>query len=270
MKDSKVMAKKAVEKRKPRKKPVTVGKKPVSVDNNPATAGKMSAKTKRRTVKTKPATKEVAVIQDKKTHKLTPAAIQTIIDLTVAGYSIEAIIDYIKETFGITVAEGVVFYHRRKNSGKLLIEVEEEIAAARAMCPDSMFLSGRMRTIDALTKKEMKRRRPSLMGMASILGAANQAVHQAEMLRLRYKEFDKRYPKGKADDFERISRELERRSHFAKNVTDNIAEMERIAGGDFATEPEASGVIRAEVVQEPEPKQLPAPQEEPDENTLTR
>lgn len=76
------------------------------------------------------------------------------------------------------------------------------------------------------------------MGMASIIGAANQAVHLAEMLRLRYREFEKKYPSGRADDFEKFARELERRSHFARDVTDNVAEMERIAGGDFTNDEE--------------------------------
>ena len=196
-------------------------------------------KTKKKTVKTETMTKEISVIQDKKTHKLTPAAVQMILDLTVAGFSNKAIIDYIKKSFGITIAESLLGYHRRKNAAKLLVKIEDEIAAARAICPDSMFLAGRMRTIDALIKKEMKRRRPSLMGMASILGAANQGVHQAEMLRLRYREFEKKYSSGRADDFEKFARELERRSHFAWDVTDKVAEMERIAGGDFASDNES-------------------------------
>jgi hypothetical protein len=191
-------------------------------------------------MKSKPKANEVIVFQSKKTHKLTPAAVQAIISLTVAGLSNRDIIDYIKKTFGITIAESLLGYHRRKNAAKLLIETEEEIAAARANCPDSMFLAGRMRTIDILIKKEMKRRRPSLIGMASILGAANQAVHQAETLRLRYKEFEKKYPNGAANDFEMFARELERRSHFARDVTDNVAEMERVAGGDFASDDESS------------------------------
>lgn len=195
-------------------------------------------KTKKKSVKTKPMTKEVAVIRDKKTHKLTPAAVQVILDLTVAGLAIEAIIEYVKETFKVTISEDLVGYHRRKNAAKLLAAVEDDVAAARAMYPTSSLLVGRMGTIDALIKKEMKRRRPSLMGMASILGAANQAVHQAETLRLRYKEFAKKYPDGKANDFEMFARELERRSHFARNVTDNMVEMERIAGGDFASDDE--------------------------------
>lgn len=187
-------------------------------------------------MKSKLKANEVIVFQGKQTHKLTPAAIQSILDLTVAGLSNGAIIDYIKKTFGITIAESLLGYHRRKNAAKLLVKIEDEVAAARAICPDSMFLAGRMRTIDALIKKEMKRRRPSLMGMASILGAANQAVHQAEMLRLRYKEFEKRYPASKANDFEMFSRELERRSHFARDVTNNVSEMEMLAGGDFASD----------------------------------
>lgn len=266
MKGFKVMAKKAVVKSKA-KKPVNVSKKPVNVDKNPATARKMSAKTKKKPVKTKKPGKEVAVIQEKKTHKLTAAAIQSILDLTVAGLSIEAIIEYVKEAFGITIEEGVVFYHRRKNADKLMIKAEEEVAAARAMCPDSMFLAGRMRTIDTLIKKEMKRRRPSLMGMASILGAANQAVHQAETLRLRYKEFEKKYPAGKANDFEMFARELERRSHFARNVTEKVAEMEKVAGGDFVTQPDTIEAVKVEIMKEPEPA---VPAKEPGEDALTR
>lgn len=147
MKGFEVMAKKAVVKQKT-KKPDNVSKNPVNVDNNPATARKMSAKTKKKPVKTKPTTKEFAVIQDKKTHKLTPAAVQAILDLTIAGLSIEAIIDYIKEAFDETISDNLLLYYRRKNSAKLLAVVEDDIVAIKAIHLNSKLLVRRIGRIE--------------------------------------------------------------------------------------------------------------------------
>lgn len=174
--------------------------------------------------------------EDKQTNKLPPAAVQAIIDLTLQGIAMPDIQQYVVETFKVSISTELISYYRRKYREKMLASIEEDIAAARAMYPDSALLVGRLATLDAATKKEMKRKRSSGYAVAALVSAAAQDMYRAEQVRARLREFDRRFPTAKSDDMERIARELERRSHVMRDVTESAKEMQEIVGGEYLEE----------------------------------
>lgn len=185
--------------------------------------------------------------EDKQTNKLPPAAVQAIIDLTLQGLAMPDIQQYVVETFKVSISIELISYYRRKHRDKMLAAIEDDIAAARAMYPDSALLVGRLATIDAATKKEMRKKRGSGYAIAALVGAAAQDVYKAEALRHRLQEFERRFPRSTDEDNERIMRELERRSHVLRNVTEEATAIGEIAGDNLDIE--ADAVVDAEVVQ---------------------
>jgi hypothetical protein len=182
----------------------------------------------------------------RETHKLEPEGVKYLIDLTLAGYSVAEIIKAIKDAYGVTITDQGVFYHRRVHRKSLMVGITEDIAAARAVYPEAALLVGRLGNLDKALKKEMAKKKVSGYAVAALVAEQTNAMHKAETLQLRLMEFEKRYPTGKDDEAERVLRELERRSHVLRNVTEEVETIQKIAGGDF--EPDAIPV-EAEVVQ---------------------
>ena len=184
--------------------------------------------------------------EGKQTNKLPPAAVQAIIDLTLQGLAMPDIQQYVVETFKVSISIELISYYRRKHRDKMLAAIEEDIAAARAMYPDSALLVGRLATIDAATKKEMRKKRGSGYAIAALVSAAAQDVYKAEALRTRLQEFERRFPRATDDDKERIMRELERRSHVMRNVTEEMGGAQEAIRENLEIEDDM--VVRGEVV----------------------
>lgn len=184
--------------------------------------------------------------EDKQNNKLPPAAVQAIIDLTLQGLAMPVIQQYVVETFKVSISTQIISYYRRKHRDKMLASIEDDIAAARAMYPDSALLVGRLATLDAATKKEMKRKRSSGYAVAALVSAASQDMYKAESLRNRLQEFERRFPRATDDDKERIMRELERRSHVMRNVTEEMVVAQEAIKENLEIEDDV--VVRGEVV----------------------
>lgn len=203
--------------------------------------GKKKPETKKPKHETLPARRE-----DKQNNKLSAGAIQAIIDLTLQGVAVATIREFILETFKVSISDTTVFDYRRKHRDKMLASIEDDIAAARAMYPDSALLVGRLATLDAATKKEMKRKRSSGYAVAALVSAAAQDMYKAESLRNRLQEFERRFPRATDDDKERIMRELERRSHVMRNVTEEMVVAQESIKENLEIEEDV--VVRGEVI----------------------
>lgn len=188
----------------------------------------------------------IAKKEEKHNYKVNPAAVQAIIDLTLQGVAVATIREFILENFQLSISETTICDYRRKHRQKMLAAIEDDIAAARAMYPDSALLVGRLATLDAATKKEMRKKRASGYAIAALVGAAAQDVYKAEALRHRLQEFERRFPRSTDEDNERIMRELERRSHVLRNVTEEVEELGSLAKD--ALDIDEPIVAKAEVV----------------------
>lgn len=164
--------------------------------------------------------------------KLTPAAVQFILDMTVSGYSNQEILQALKTEFKVTVTETILYYHRNKNADKLAQSYQAELETARARTNLS-FLSRRIAVADELIKKEVKKKKPSLYGVATLLSAADTAIHRAELRKMKYEEIARRYKEGGDTQKDEILAALERRTALIHELEKNEAEMLAIVEADF-------------------------------------
>jgi hypothetical protein len=171
-------------------------------------------------------------------YKLPPSAVQTILDLTVFGASVAEIVVIVKDHYGVSITHDLVTYYRRKNRGKIIASVEEEIATVRAACPEGSMLVGRIKSLARAIEREFAKPNFSGQAIASLVSAQNQAIYQAEMLRLRYRELEARYPSRTNDVYEKVQELLRQRTQNYREVTArNKATMDAI-GGEDALSPE--------------------------------
>jgi hypothetical protein len=170
---------------------------------------------------------------NKWSYKLPRGALKAIIDLTLAGYKIDDIQLYLLETFGIKIHVQTIKYHRRRQRKKIQEAIEKDIEITRAMYPETALLVGRIRILQEVLEKELNKRRNSGHVIASLIEKADTAMYRAEMLRLRYKDIERKYPIKGDDQAEAILQELDRRSHIIRNVTHSADEIGELAGEEF-------------------------------------
>lgn len=169
-------------------------------------------------------------------NKMTPASIQYMLDMTVAGYTNDEIRATLKEQFGITISEVMLYYHRNKNADKLAQSYQQELETARARS-NLTCLSRRIAVADELIKKEVKKKKPSLYGVATLLSAADTAIHRAEQRKMKFEEMAKRYREGGDDDKAEIMAALERRTQLLLEVERIERDMLDIVDAEFEIQP---------------------------------
>jgi hypothetical protein len=166
-------------------------------------------------------------------YKVSHAVIQSILDLTILGLSNTEIIQFLVEKHGISLHVNMLSYYRRKYKDKLLAAQEDQILAARANYPEGAMLSGRIGKLERACEREFKKKRMSGTTIAQLVQAENQAMYQAEMMRLRLRELAAKFPERKDDEKEQVLRELERRAHAYDEEKKETDEMAEIAGWDI-------------------------------------
>lgn len=215
----------------------------------------------------KPAKKSVketpgeVVVKEKRNYKLNAAIIQLIIDLTLNGTTAEETVKFLWTEYGIKVDIRTIYYHRKASRSKITATIDEEISRARANCPELATLTGRLSGLQATIDKERRKRRSSALSLTAAYSAADMAMYHAETLRLRYRESMAKFPERRDDEHERILRELEKRSHIMRNVTQEVDNFSEVAGSDFLIEEPT--VIQGTV------EDVPGQEDMPGEDILT-
>jgi hypothetical protein len=169
-------------------------------------------------------------------YKVTPAALQFILDMTVSGYSNSEILKALKSEMKITITEQTLVYHRNKNADKLNQSYEAELETAKART-NMMYLSRRIAVADELVQKEMRKKKPSLYGIATLLSAADTAIHRAEQRRMKYDEMARRYKEGDDGQKSEIMAALEQRTRLLEEVARVEEKMLAIVGGELEVIP---------------------------------
>jgi hypothetical protein len=193
-------------------------------------------------------------------RKLTPPAIQFILDMTVAGYSNAEVLKALRAEFGVTVNENMLAYHRNKNADKLAQSYAAELETARART-GLAFLARRLVVAEELIEKESKKKKPSLYGVATLLSAADTAIHRAETRKIKYEEMVRRYKEGDDGQKSEILAAIERRTALINELNRVEEEMLAIVDADFTV----VAPRRLESTKREEPKPAAAPDEVADE-----
>jgi hypothetical protein len=189
-------------------------------------------------------------VREKKNYKLNAAVVQCIIDMTLNGSTANDTIKFLIAEYGIKVDIRTIYYHRRASRAKIMATMDEEISRARANIPELATLSGRLSGLQSTIEKERKKRRSSAMSLTAAYSAADMAMYHAEILRLRYRESLAKFPERRDDESERIMRELERRSHVMRDVTETEARIMKQAEDVFiASDPDKPIVVEGEVIE---------------------
>lgn len=173
-----------------------------------------------------------------------------IIDLALNGYTIKATRQYIHDEYGISITDQAVLYHRRQARERMAATIDEEIAAARANCPELATLSGRLVGLRDLIEREIRRKKSSTKALVEAYAAADSAIYHAEVLRLRYRESLAKFPDRRDNEAESLMQEIERRSHLMmRNVTNDPETIAKLAGRDYRPDE-----AEAEIIPDPEPE----------------
>ena len=111
------------------------------------------------------------ITASKMTHKLTPAIIKVIVELSVMGETSGKIAQAVKREFSIEVTEQAIRYHRLKKKATIARQREKEIVRAMALFPVAT-LEGRIAVLqEAIDKEEGKKKRSnSRIGYLVALG----------------------------------------------------------------------------------------------------
>lgn len=190
--------------------------------------------------------------------KVSPAAVQFIIDMTVSGYSNGEILKALRSEMDLTITETTLIYHRNKNADKLKQSYDQEVEIARART-NFMFLSRRIALADELIQKELRKKKPSLYGVAAILSAADTAIHRAESRRMKQEELARKYREGNDGQKDELLAALERRTALIRQLEENEKEMLAIVDADFVVEPPRKlESLRQDVKVKALPEPLPA------------
>lgn len=210
----------------------------------------------------------IPALSSKHNYKVSPAAARAIVDLTLQGATSREIIKFLKDQFGISLKENSITRYRRKYRQRMLAAWEDEIAAARAAYPDSALLVGRLGTLDKAIKIELKKKKKmNSIAVAELVGTADTAIYHAEMLRLRMSESERKYPSRADDAHEQVMRELERRSHVYRDVTERAEKARPLLKENMDMDDEV--VVQAEIIQDnDESKNTKQDQRPADKKTL--
>ena len=158
---------------------------------------------------------------DKKTHKLGPEHIQLILDMTIAGYTLDEIQKELRDTHKISITESVLCYHRRQNADKLSLTEEEQIKAARARS-GYMQLATRVATLEKAITKELKKKNPSGYAISMLMSSIDQTIHKVEALRLKREELARKLNQNPIDvTREEFIKEMDMRARIIKNSEDH-------------------------------------------------
>lgn len=189
--------------------------------------------------------------RNQKSCKLTEPQVQLIIDMTIAGYTNDEILNELKNEHKVVVTEKTLSYHRRCRADELNTTAEAQLKAAQARSP-YMQLATRIAALGRAIDKESKKKNPSGYAIAMLAGQMDTAIKNVENLRLKMMEFEKRYAGGTDAQAQRVLEELERRSHMVQGALDGVDTMLKIAGTDFMPGSEPVEVV-ATVIHEQEP-----------------
>lgn len=156
---------------------------------------------------------------DKWNYKLGDEHIQLIIDMTIAGYTNGEILDELKKEHKISITEQTLCYHKRQNAEKLMTSVDDQLKAAYARSP-LMQLPTRVAVIGRALDKEMKKKNPSGYAIAMLMGQAETAIKNFEVLKLKREELARKTGKTGEVDHDEYIRDMENRSRTIKDVED--------------------------------------------------
>jgi hypothetical protein len=152
-------------------------------------------------------------------RKLTPKMVKCVLQMTLAGYTDDEILNEIKEKWNITVTSKTLYYQRVKHKDDLFLCEKEQLKIANVRSP-YMQLSTRMASIQRAIEKELAKKRPSAQGLSMLYTAMETMIKNAKVFDRKDEELDikrEELKQGKSDaskneylaDIERRSRNIE-------------------------------------------------------------
>ena len=155
------------------------------------------------------------ITASKMTHKLTPAIIKVIVELSVMGETSGKIAQAVKREFSIEVTEQAIRYHRLKKKATIARQREKEIVRAMALFPVAT-LEGRIAVLQEAIDKEEGKKKRSNSRIGYLVDIADRCMKNARELELRERELEFKMAKArkgedygdKIIDFEEVRRKI--------------------------------------------------------------
>lgn len=149
---------------------------------------------------------------DTTSHKLHPAAVELILNMTASGESSAAIREQLKLSWGIVVHPNLISYYRRTRAAEIAMQCEAFLLEARKKYSFAS-LPKRIGALDDIARRELEN--PSGGSIRVIMNAIteiNEAMFRAELVHIR--ELEIANDLERSESHELVLHELERRSHI--------------------------------------------------------